>query len=42
VGAVGNYNASLYISGAFMLVGTALIIVLITMEKQGQATLEVA
>ncbi len=42
VGAVGNYNASLYISGAFMLVGTALIIVLIAMETQGQARLEVA
>lgn len=39
VGALGNYDASLYISGAVMLIGSALVLVLIGMEKRGAADL---
>ena len=41
VGALGNYNASLYISGALMVVGSVLVLILIGMEKKGAAELAV-
>lgn len=39
VGALGNYNASLYISGIVMVIGSGFVLQLIALERRGEADL---